>query len=148
MPLISADNASCWFSYALFAGTDGELFCFLFAQLAFLAALSNLSSASYNLARCTLRACPYYIVRRADVPATSTSWTCSTSGGSYVLTCPSCTISNAATNAPATSSSGLRSGEVQTICLVIGCKFLCFHNRLLVMFFRKEWQNANVPVHG
>ena len=147
MPLISADNASCWFSYALFAGTDGELSCFLLHSL-HSAALSNLRSASYTLARCTLRACPYYIVRRADVPATSTSWTCSTSGGSYVLTCPSCTISNAATNAPATSSSGLSSGEVQTICLVIGCKFLCFQNRLLVMFSREEWQNANASVHG
>lgn len=43
MPLISADNASCWFSYALFAGTDGELSCFPVAQLAFCAALSNLT---------------------------------------------------------------------------------------------------------
>ena len=57
IPLISADNASCWFSYNLFAGTDGELpvSYFLLQSHTFgaLTVTSILSSASYSLARCT-----------------------------------------------------------------------------------------------
>lgn len=54
--------------------------------------------------------------------ASATSWTCSTSGVSYTLTCQSC---QTAPSSPVSSrSTGLSTEQIQTVCIVIGCSLV------------------------
>lgn len=58
----------------------------------------------------------------AGSSATAPSWTCSTSGVSYTLVCQSCVPPPPSTIASKSSTlSGLSTGQLQTICIVIGC---------------------------
>jgi hypothetical protein len=49
----------------------------------------------------------------------SESWTCSTSGASYVLTCSACV---AATASASSKSNGMSVGQIETVCIVVGCE--------------------------
>ena len=47
------------------------------------------------------------------------SWTCSTSGVSYVLTCTACIVATASASG---KSSGMSVGQIETVCIVVGCE--------------------------
>ena len=47
------------------------------------------------------------------------SWTCSTSGVSYVLTCTACIVASTSTSS---KSSGMSVGQIETVCIVVGCE--------------------------
>ncbi|DBB14655.1 TPA: hypothetical protein ACH3X3_004287 [Trebouxia sp. C0006] len=49
------------------------------------------------------------------------SWTCSTSGVSYVLTCTACTVASTSTSS---KSSGMSTGQIETVCIVVGCSLV------------------------
>lgn len=59
----------------------------------------------------------------AGSSAVATSWTCSTSGVSYTLVCQGCPEADSTITR---TSSGLSKGQIQTICIVIGCMVLHF----------------------
>ncbi|KAL0032937.1 hypothetical protein WJX77_007574 [Trebouxia sp. C0004] len=53
--------------------------------------------------------------------ASAESWTCSTSGVSYVLTCSACVV---ATALASSKSSGMSVGQIETVCIVVGCSLV------------------------
>lgn len=52
----------------------------------------------------------------------ATSWTCSTAGISYVLLCSDCITTT--TSSSSSSKSGLSVGQIETVCIVIGCSLV------------------------